>query len=194
MKALLVKIAAAKKEIKDTKIKKEGKNTFSNYEYFTPGQIEHLFNDACFNNGLLSKFDLVRDDLGVFGRLTIFDIDTAISIDYTMATAIPEIKATNIAQQLGGCVTYTERYLKMSAFGIVDNNLDPDTTENTKKTAETKQQQPEDNRPWLNEKQLANILERIAVNESGVVEKTFAAFKMKKEYRDQINAQIEKYK
>ena len=67
-----------------------------------------------------------------------FDIDTGNSIEYIMATAIPEIKATNIAQQLGGCVTYTERYLKMSAFGIVDNNLDPDTTNNTKKTEEQK--------------------------------------------------------
>ena len=57
-----------------------------------------------------------------------------------MASAIPDITATNAAQQLGGCMTYTERYLKMTAFGIVDNSLDPDTTENTESTvkAQTK--------------------------------------------------------
>ena len=32
MKELLIKLAAAKAEIKATKLKKEGKNTFSNYE------------------------------------------------------------------------------------------------------------------------------------------------------------------
>jgi hypothetical protein len=32
-------------------------------------------------------------------------------------------------------MTYTERYLKMSAFWIIDNNLDFDTTENTKANA-----------------------------------------------------------
>jgi hypothetical protein len=69
---------------------------------------------------------LIRDNLGVFGRLTIFDCESDEIITYDMATAIPEIKATNIAQQLGGCVTYTERYLKMSAFGITDSNLDFD--------------------------------------------------------------------
>ena len=35
-------------------------------------------------------------------------------------------------------MTFTERYLKMTVFGIVDNTLDPDTTENTEKTAKAK--------------------------------------------------------
>ena len=75
----------------------------------------------------------------MYGRLTIYDLESGEKLTTEMASAIPEIKATNIAQQLGGCVTYTERYLKMSLFGITDNQLDFDTTENTKKQAETKQ-------------------------------------------------------
>lgn len=136
MKELIKKIAAAKAEIKNSPLKKEGKNSFSNYEYFTPSQIEFLVATACHNNGLLTTFDLIRNDLGVFGKLTIYDTETGVSLSTEMATAIPEIKATNIAQQLGGCVTYTERYLKMSFFGITDNKLDFDTTENTKKQSE----------------------------------------------------------
>lgn len=138
MEKLLQKIAKAKQEIKETKMKKEGKNTYSNYEYFTPSQIEQLVSSACTNNGLITTFSLLRNELGEYGLLTVFDIDTGDKIEVQMATAIPEIKATNIAQQLGGCVTYTERYLKTSFFGIVDNSLDFDTTENTKKHAETK--------------------------------------------------------
>ena len=138
MKELLNKLAAAKAEIKATKLKKKGKNTFSNYEYFTPSQIEFLVATACHNNKLLTSFDLIRNDLGVYGRLTIYDLESGEKLTTEMASAIPEIKATNIAQQLGGCVTYTERYLKMSLFGITDNQLDFDTTENTKKQAEPK--------------------------------------------------------
>ena len=138
MKELLNKLASAKAEIKATKLKKEGKNTYSNYEYFTPSQIEFLVASACHNNKLLTSFDLIRNELGVYGRLTVYDLESGEKLTAEMATAIPEIKATNIAQQLGGCVTYTERYLKMSLFGITDNQLDFDTTENAKKQAETK--------------------------------------------------------
>ena len=138
MKELLNKLAAAKAEIKATKLKKEGENTYSKYSYFTPSQIEFLVATACHNNKLLTSFDLIRNDLGVYGRLTIYDLESGEKLATEMASAIPEIKATNIAQQLGGCVTYTERYLKMSLFGITDNQLDFDTTENTKKQAEPK--------------------------------------------------------
>ena len=138
MKELLNKLASAKAEIKATKLKKEGKNTYSNYEYFTPSQIEFLVASACHNNKLLTSFDLIRNELGVYGRLTVYDLESGEKLTAEMATAIPEIKATNIAQQLGGCVTYTERYLKMSLFGITDNQLDFDTTENAKKQAGTK--------------------------------------------------------
>ena len=124
---LIEKISAAKKEIKETKLKKEGTNKFSNYDYFTPSQIEFLVQQVCQSQKMLTKFDLIRDSLGVFGVLTIFDCETKDKLEYTMASAIPEIKATNISQQLGGCMTYTERYLKTSAFGITDNNLDFDS-------------------------------------------------------------------
>ncbi len=143
MKELLNKLASAKAEIKATKLKKEGKNTYSNYEYFTPSQIEFLVASACHNNKLLTSFDLIRNELGVYGRLTVYDLESGKSLSTEMATAIPEIKATNTAQQLGGCVTYTERYLKMSLFGITDNQLDFDTTENTKKQNETATKAPE---------------------------------------------------
>lgn len=132
MKELYKKISLAKKEIKETKTEKKGENSFSKYKYFTPDQIEQLVYIACEKYGLLTSFNLIRNEFGTFGVLSIIDIESGNKLDYQMATAIPEIKATNIAQQLGGCVTYTERYLKMSAFGITDNSLDFDTSENTK--------------------------------------------------------------
>ena len=131
---ILKKISNAKILIKNTKLEKLGLNKFSNYKYFTPEQVERLVSDACENQGLLTKFDLKRNEFGVIGILTIFDINSTEKLDFEMATAIPEIKATNIAQQLGGCVTYTERYLKSTAFGISENHLDFDSKDNTEQS------------------------------------------------------------
>lgn len=141
MKELLNKLASAKAEIKATNLKKEGRNAYSNYDYFTPSQVEYLVATACKNNNLLTVFNLLRNDLGVIGQLTVYDIESGENLTVQMATDIPEIKATNTAQQIGGCLTYTERYLKMSLFGITDNQLDFDTTENTRKTQEAKKVQ-----------------------------------------------------
>lgn len=128
--SIFEKIENCKEQIKHTKLKKEGRNAFSKYDYFTPEQIEKLVYEATKENRLLTKFNLKRNEFGVYGEYVVIDLDTSEKEVYEMATAIPEIKATNIAQQLGGCVTYTERYLKMSVFGIVENSLDFDDKDN----------------------------------------------------------------
>jgi hypothetical protein len=102
---------------------------------------------TCESVNIVTKFDLRRNEFGEFGVLTIFDIDSEDSIQYEMATGIPQITATNIAQQLGGSMTYTERYLKMSVFGIAENSLDFDDKDNSKKS---EPKQSNDNREWLN--------------------------------------------
>ena len=153
MKELLTSLHLAKKQIKETKLEKKGHNSYSDYYYFLPEQIEQLVFDACDKNGLYTKFDLVRGGIGEEGErgiLTVFHIDTMQNISFEMVTAIPEIKATNIAQQLGGCATYTERYLKQTAFGIAENTLDFDAP---KKEAQKPQQATKEapKKPWLNE-------------------------------------------
>lgn len=129
------KLAKAKNQIANTKMEKAGENSFSKYKYFTPEQVAQLVQKACDENWLITVFSLKRNEYGEYGVLSVIDIDDWSEVAVEWATAIPEIKATNVAQQIGGCMTYTERYLKMSLFGIVDNNLDFDTTENTAKNA-----------------------------------------------------------
>jgi len=186
---LIEKIAKAKAEIKNSSLKKEGWNDYSKYAYFTPSQIEFLVGQICDSNKLLTKFDLIRNDLGVFGKLTIFDCDSIEKLEYEMATAIPEIKATNIAQQLGGCVTYTERYLKTSAFGITDNQLDFDSHEPKKeeKPNNTKPEKTSPEKPFINEEQLQSVIDRILKGEQGLVEKTCNVFRVTKESREKLD-------
>jgi len=76
----------------------------------------------------------------------------------------------------------------------VDNDAAGEQVKTDKKETPVKKEYPEDNRPWLSEKALTQVLDRIATGDTEVAEKTFAAFKMKKEYKEQINSQIEKYK
>lgn len=142
------KLATAKQQIAGSNMEKKGRNDYSKYKYFTPEQVEKLVADACNENKLLTMFSLKRDENGVYGVLTIVDLENGETVDFIAATAIPEIKATNIAQQLGGCMTYCERYLKQTAFGIYDNNLDFDTTENTKKVAKA-EEKPADKKAEL---------------------------------------------
>jgi len=129
------KLQQARDFIKNSPVKKEGKNTYSGYEYFTPSQISKLVHDACQKTGLIHTYNLKRKKLGYTASLIIVNTskpDEVVFFD--IPTSIPEIKATNEAQKLGGAVTYSQRYLLMIAFDIVDNSLDFDTTENTIKT------------------------------------------------------------
>jgi len=129
------KLQQARDFIKSSPVKKEGKNTYSGYEYFTPSQISKLVHDACQLTGLIHIYRLERNELGFTARLTILNTSKPEEgINFEIPTSMPEIKATNEAQKLGGAVTYSQRYLLMIAFDIVDNSLDFDTTENTIKT------------------------------------------------------------
>lgn len=163
MKNILKKLAEAKKNIASQKITKEWKNTYSNYSYFTPEQVSSIVQKACDEFKLFTKFDLIRDEQWIEWQLTIYDIESDENITFIWATAIPEIKATNVAQQIWWCMTYTERYLKMTAFWIADNSLDFDTTENTEKTvkAEKKaEKKSETEKPRFNKEQLEALQHR----------------------------------
>ena len=155
---ILLKINEARQLIKKSDLKKSGRNTFSNYDYYTPEQVNKLVNDACQQVQLFNKFDLLRTELGLVAELTIFDLESEENVKFNIATEIPEIKATNVAQQLGGAVTYSERYLLMIAYDIKDNNLDFDS-QKPKEEKTKAQTEKEDNRDWLSEKQFNKALE-----------------------------------
>lgn len=124
------KLLQARKFIATTKIKKEGRNDFSKYDYFTPSQITNLVTLACLDAEIVTIFNVVEENEKFKGVLEVYDIDSDKAISFTIPTAMPDIKATNITQKLGGMVTYTQRYLEMIAFGITDNNLDLDSQDN----------------------------------------------------------------
>lgn len=125
------KLAAARNTVAAMNLQKAGYNTYSNYDYFTPEQVAEAERIACDKHGLVTIYNLPAD---MIATLDVIDTEQPESkITFRMLTSIPEITATNATQQLGGAVTYSKRYLTMTAFGITDNSLDPDST--TPKTA-----------------------------------------------------------
>ena len=184
----LIKIQNVIDSINSTNYKKEGRNDFSGYDYFTPGQIDSIVSSECSKVKLFYKFDLIRNDLGIEGKLSVYDLDNDKSepIVYEMASDIPSIKATNIAQQLGGAMTYTKRYLLMNTFGITDNNLDPDSTQNTKKREEIKI-------TWLTKEQFEAAFNSDVKGIGATLEKySTNEFKMKKEFKTELETQLNK--
>ena len=209
------KINEARQLIKKSDLKKSGHNDYSKYDYFTPEQVSKLVNDACQHVGLFNKFDLKRTELGLMAELRVIDISPSGISDndapfdetvFTIATEIPQITATNAAQQLGGAVTYSERYLLMIAYDIKDSNLDFDSQkpkEEKKKTeapAAGKKEYPEDGREWLDEKTLKGVIKymndikpvmvgsaQFNTNQE-IYDYIDGKFKMKKEYRETLKS------
>jgi len=158
---VLRKINEARKEIKRSNLKKAGWNDFSNYAYYTPEQVDLLVNNVCDKFGLMHCFDMPRDEHGIYGKMTIYDIESGEEKVFVMATDIPSITATNICQQLGGAMTFTNRYMLQDIFNIVDNNLDFDTQKpqnQSNPAAQNKKGGKRNINKWLGDKDLDAIL------------------------------------
>jgi hypothetical protein len=147
---IYTKINQARQLIKKSDLKKAGYNDFSKYDYYTPEQVNKLVNDACQQVRLFNKFQLLRTDLGLMAQLEVIDLESEERELFQIATEIPEIKATNMAQQLGGAVTYSERYLLMIAYDIKDNDLDFDSQKPKEEKAE---------KPWLDSKAYQKVVD-----------------------------------
>lgn len=155
---VLAKLKACRASIKASDLKKSGYNSYSEYAYYTPEQVDKLVYDASLSEGLFNKFSLVRDENGLHGWLKVIDLESGESELFQMSTEMPKITATNASQQMGGCATFTNRYLLMNAYEIVENALDFDSQDNRQKAPKGASKPPEqtteldpEELPWLNE-------------------------------------------
>lgn len=88
-------------------------------------------------------------------------------------------------QGQGSAITYQRRYALGSILGL-NIDEDDDANEASKPGAKKEEKEyPEDERPWLSEKQLKKILERMSLGED-LYDETVKAFRMKKEYKQQL--------
>ena len=140
MKTIYNKLNEARLIIFNTDSKKKGRNEFTNYDYFTPEQVESLVSDACSKTNTIVLCNLKEDSFGLYQTLDFVDLESDEKLSFEMRTKHGSIKATNETQQMGGTDTYSERYIKMKVFQIKDNNLDCDSQDNRNKPNSIKKQ------------------------------------------------------
>ena len=133
MKNVLEKLKKARDIIKSSNLKKEGRNDYSKFDYYTPEQVEALVDKACKETGTIVLCNLKADEFGLYQTLDFIDLESEEKISFEMRTKHGSITATNETQQMGGTDTYSERYIKMKVFQIKDNNLDIDSQDNRQK-------------------------------------------------------------
>lgn len=134
MKKVLEKLKEARNIIKSSDLKKEGRNEYSKFDYYTPEQVEALVDKACKETNTIVLCNLKADEFGLYQTLEFIDLESEEKLSFEMRTKHGSITATNETQQMGGTDTYSERYIKMKVFQIKDNNLDIDSQDNRKQT------------------------------------------------------------
>jgi len=184
MKNVLSKLATARLFIKSHPIKKDGRNEFSKYDYFTPEIVSKLVNEACIEANIICVFSLKQDVLSYYGEIVTTDLETGEQLVTEMRTAKPMITATNETQQMGGMNTYAKRYAFMSLFDIEDNTIDFDSQDNTKKQQQSQQQ---NDLPWLNEgtKEFDGALNKMKEGKSSI-DALKKYFKISKKVQDKL--------
>lgn len=191
MKNVLGKLALARTFIKSHPVKKDGTNTFSNYDYFTPEIVGKMVADACLETNLICLFNLKKDELGYYGELITTDMESGESITSIMRTEKPVIKATNETQQMGGMNTYTKRYSLMSLFDIEDNTMDFDSDNSAKQQKQVNGNTSKNNsseKPWLNKgtKEFDGAVKKLREGTT-TIEKIKTVMKVSKEVEGLLN-------
>ena len=136
---VLKKIHKVRNYISTLKNEKNGWNDYSRYNYFKPDYVSELIQLAEHKFSILVDFDLKKNDGSIYGVMTITDLESGEEKIYYQLTEIPDIKATNISQKYGGCVTFTKRYLQQGLLNLSENKSDFDDPDNQKKVKEAKE-------------------------------------------------------
>lgn len=131
----------------ELKIEKTGWNTYGEYAYITPEDLENALRPLLLKYRTFTHLDVRHMENG--RNIAVLTISTFENDDdaqiYTMDVPDITLKAANAAQSVAGLRTYCSRYLKMSAFNVAENsddldaNNNSDTGENKKGTAKEKQ-------------------------------------------------------
>ena len=114
------KIQLVRNELSNKKLKKSGKNTYSNYDYYELGDFLPQINNLMHEHKL---FSLVKFDADT-ATLTILDSEKPEDrIEFFSPMASIELKGAHAIQNIGAIETYQRRYLYMMAFEISESDI-----------------------------------------------------------------------
>ena len=114
------KIQFVKQKLLESNLKKTGENKFSGFKYYELSDFTPTIVNLCNEVGLFTKFSFDNN----VATLTIINSDKNDQVEeYTSPMRDLQLKGCNDIQALGGVETYSRRYLYMSAFDIVENDM-----------------------------------------------------------------------
>lgn len=116
------------------RIGKDGKNTFSNYNYFKPDDIMQALNPLLEEYNLILIFNLNNKESYYQAQLIVEDTESDDRQEYIFDIQKATVKGANEAQNSGATLTYAKRYILMNCFNIADNDADFDSDKMTKKS------------------------------------------------------------
>ena len=144
-KNLFQKINEVKVELLTANLKKSWKNKFAGYEYFELSDFLPFIVKACNKIWLFTRVSFTEE----VATLKVVNCENpAQFIEITSPMKELELKGCNQIQALWGVETYQRRYLYMSLFDIVENDMFDSTTTEEKKV-EIKKVNPEKSKQHL---------------------------------------------
>lgn len=114
------KLTKAKKTILEANLKKSGENKFAGFKYYELADITPKIIEVCEELKLHTRITFDKD----YATLTITNIEN-IEEQLTYQSPMKELslKGCNDIQALGGVETYSRRYLYLTAFDIIENDM-----------------------------------------------------------------------
>lgn len=114
------KIQKAKELILEANLKKSGKNSFAGYTYYELADILPTIIKVCNELKLFTLVNFTEE----YATLDIINIEEPKEmVQYSSPMKELSLKGANAIQALGGVQTYQRRYLYMSAFDIIENDM-----------------------------------------------------------------------
>ena len=176
-------------------------NSFGKYHYRSCEDILEavkplLGKHNCILN-ISDQIEMVGDRFYVKATATIINSEGK-SVTTTAFAREQESKAGMDMSQLTGSTSSYARKYALNGLFCIDDTKDADTMDNTSegKTAPAAPaaEKKEDNRPWMSEKNLNDIIERINGGDVAVADLAYEHYRMKKEYREKIVVAVREYK
>ena len=176
-------------------------NSFGKYHYRSCEDILEavkplLGKHNCILN-ISDQIEMVGDRFYVKATATIINSEGK-SVTTTAFAREQESKAGMDMSQLTGSTSSYARKYALNGLFCIDDTKDADTMDNTSEGKTTPAapaaEKKEDNRPWMSEKNLNDIIERINGGDVAVADLAYEHYRMKKEYREKIVVAVREYK
>lgn len=114
------KMQKAKELILEANLKKSGKNKFAGYTYYELADLLPTIIKVCNELKLFTQVNFTNE----FAFLYVINVEEpSETLTFTSPMKDLQLKGANAVQALGGVETYQRRYLYMSAFDIIENDM-----------------------------------------------------------------------